>query len=345
MKNIVVKGWMVAVVTFVVLFGGIYLTIGTGHWSTTRKKGPVRLKTGEYSIADIRGSYTFAEIEKYFGVPADLLFQTFLVPEKRRSETFKIKTMHEDFFEPVVLNGTEIEVGTDIVRVMTSLYTGLPYTSDETFHLPVSAVNLLIQEQKLQGEEKTYWETHTFDLVLVGEAPVVEESPAESPEAHETVDIKGKTTMGELLKYGLTKEQFQEITGIEMPDNSTLKLRNFVTENGLEMETVKTKILEVLAPAPAEETSPAEEPQDISSPTAHTEEQPTSAEETETSVEIKGSTTIGALLDYGLTKERFKEITGIAIPDDNAMKLKDFADANGLEMETLKDQITEAFQQ
>ena len=52
--------------------------------------------------------------------------------------------------------------------------------------------------------------------------------------------------MGELLQHGLTKEQFQEITGVEMPDNNALKLRDFVTENGLDMETVKTKIIEVL---------------------------------------------------------------------------------------------------
>jgi len=56
MKNIVIKGWMVALATFVVLFGGIYLTIGTGHWATTRKAEPVKLDTGEYNPGDIRGS-------------------------------------------------------------------------------------------------------------------------------------------------------------------------------------------------------------------------------------------------------------------------------------------------
>ena len=246
MKNIVIQGRVIAIVVFVILFGGIYLTIGTGHWSTTRKGEPLKLSTGEYSIADIRGSYTFAEIETFFGVPADLLFQAFLVPEERRSDTFKIQHMHEDFFEPVVLDGTEIEVGTDLVRVITSIYTELPYESEETTHLPLSAVNLLIQEQKLQAEEQTYWETHTFDLVLVGEAPPAEKPPLESTEEQETIDIKGKTTMGELLKYGLTKEQFQEITGMEMPENSSVGLRDFVTENGLEMDTIKTQIIETL---------------------------------------------------------------------------------------------------
>lgn len=247
MKNIIVKEWIVAIAVFVVLFGGIYLTIGSGHWTTSSEKEPSRLQTGEYSIADIRGSYTFAEIEEFFGVPAEMLFQALLLPEERRSDTFKIKDLHEDFFEPVVLDGTEIEVGTDLVKVVIALYTGLPHTSHETFHLPVSAVNLLVQEQKLQGEEKTYWETHTFELVLAEKAPA-EESPLESTEEHEAVDIKGRTTMGELLQYGLTKEQFKEITGVEMPDNRSLGLKDFVAENGLEMGTMKTQIIETLQP-------------------------------------------------------------------------------------------------
>ena len=79
-----------------------------------------------------------------------------------------------------------------------------------------------------------------------GEAPPAEKSPLESTEKQETIEIKGKTTMGELLTYGLTKEQFQEITGIEMPDNSGVGLRDFVTENGLEMGTIKTQIIEAL---------------------------------------------------------------------------------------------------
>ena len=246
MKNIIVKEWMLAIAVFVVLFGGIYLTIGTGHWSTTPERQPLRFQTGEYSVAGIRGSYTFADIEEFFGVPAEMLFQAFLVPEEQRSNSFRIKNLHEDFFEPVVLNGTEIEVGTDLVKVIIALYTGLPYTSDETFHLPVSAVKALIDEQKLEGEEKTYWETHTFDLVLAEKSPVAEESPAESPEAHAAIDIRGRTTMGDLLQYGLTREQFKEITGVAMPENNALGLRDFVTENGLDTGILKTKILGVL---------------------------------------------------------------------------------------------------
>ena len=170
------------------------------------------------------------------------------------------------------------------------------------------------------------------------ELPATPTEPVEE-EHEETVEVKGGTTMGELLEYGLTREQFKEITGVEMPDNAALGLRDFVTENGLDMETVKTRILEVLVPTPTEEAAPAESPQIEEMPS------PSSEEKAEASIEIKGSTTIGGLLDAGMTKEQFKEITGVDMPDDTAMKLKDFADANGLDMETLKEQIIEALQQ
>lgn len=271
MKNIVIKGWMVAIAVFVVMFGGIYLTIGTGHWATTREAEPIKLETGEYDPADIRGSYTFAELEEFFAVPANLLFEAFMIPEELRKPTFQIKNM-EGLFAPVIIDGTEIEVGTDLIRVFTSLYTGIPYESSETTHLPSSAVAMLNQEKKLDAEQTAYWQTHVFELFPAGETPA---EPVEE-------------------EHALT---------------------------------------------PAEEAAPAESPQ------AEETAPPSSEEKAETSIEIKGSTTIGGLLDAGMTQERFKEITGVEMPDDTAMRLKDFADANGLDMETLKDQIIEALQQ
>lgn len=271
MKNIVIKGWMVAIAVFVVMFGGIYLTIGTGHWATSREAEPIKLETGEYDPADIRGSYTFAELEEFFAVPANLLFEAFMIPEELRKPTFQIKNM-EGLFAPVIIDGTEIEVGTDLIRVFTSLYTGIPYESSETTHLPSSAVAMLNQEKKLDAEQTAYWQTHVFELVPAGETPA---EPVE--EKH--------------------------------------------------------------APTPAEEAAPAESPQAEETPPSSPEEK------AETSIEIKGSTTIGGLLDAGMTQEQFREITGVEMPDDTAMRLKDFADANGLDMETLKDQIIEALQQ
>lgn len=344
-KNIVVQGWMVAVTVFVLLYGGIYLTIGTGHWTSERAAEPIKLESGEYDPADIRGSYAFAEVEEFFGVPVTLLFDAFKIPEERRTNQFLIKDM-EGLFEPVILEGEEIEVGTDLVRVFTSLYTDLPYQSDETTHLPEGLVNALIAENKLSEEQQAYWEAHTFPLISAGEAAAEETSTsAEGEQAVEqseaaTVEIKGRTTMGELLDLGLTKEQFQEITGFEMP-GAAVKMKDFVDSNGLDMETLKTKMLELLAPPEAAPVS-EEAPPPPAPETPATEGEASSAS---SQIEILGSTTVGAVFELGLTQEQFEEISGVAVPEETAMKLKDFAEANGLDMETLKTKLLEALQQ
>lgn len=355
-KNIIIQGWMVAITVFVLLFGGIYVTIGTGHWATEREAEPIKLESGAYDPADIRGSYAFAEVEEFFGVPANLLFDAFGIPEEKRTDQFLIKDM-EGIFEPVILEGEEVEVGTDLVRVFTSLYTGLPYESTETTHLPEGLVKALIAENTLSEEQQFYWKAHTFPLVLAGETPAEEtqtaasgEQAGEQPETISspaaetpTVEIKGRTTMGELLLFGLTKEQFQDITGVEMP-GSAVKMKDFVDANGLDMETIKTRMLEVLAPpeaAPAEEPAPAEE----ASPAAETQTTGTAAPAESSQIQILGSTTLGALLELGLTKDQFQEISGVAMPEDTTMKLKDFAEANELDIETLKTQLLETVQQ
>ena len=334
---------MVAVAIVVLMFGGIYLTIGTGHWATSRTAAPVTLESGEYDPADIRGSYAFTEIEKFFGVPTVLLFDAFILPEEKRTETFMIKDMHEELFAPVVIEGTEIEVGTDLVRVFTSLYTGLPYESTETTHLPKTVVDVLIKEQKLDDEQKAYWEAHTFDLVLLSEAPetssedvqqVSSEKPPQTPEEAEkqsVLEIKGSTTIGAVLDAGLTGEQFKEITSRDLPEDRAVGLKDFADQQGLDMETVKTKIIEALGMS---ESASEEAPQ-------HSNEQ---AAPEAVSIEIKGSTTMGGLFDYGLTKEQFKEITGLDMPDDKTVTFKDFTDEHGLDRESLKTKITEALQ-
>lgn len=259
-----------------------------------------------------------------------------MVPEEQRQPTFQVKNL-EGSFAPVVIDGAEIGVGTDLVRVFTSLYSGIPYESAETTHLPESALKMLLQENKLGDEQKTYWEAHTFELMPAGEASEAE--LVEETYEEEEIAIKGRTTMGELLDYGLTKEQFKEITGVEMPGDRALGLRDFVTQSGLDMETVKTGLENILLPAAEEPASAMEVPQPQETPA---EAQPEPEAQSEAPLEIKGSTTIGTLLDSGLTQEQFKKITGVDAPEDRAMKLRDFAETNGLEMETIHEDYGKA---
>ncbi len=343
MKNIVIKGWMVAVTVFVVMFGGILLTMGTGHWSTSRKKEPVKFESGEYKPSDIRGSYAFSEIEQFYNVPVDVLYQAFMIPEEQRQPGFQIKNL-EKMFTPVEIDGEDIEVGTDLVRVFTALYSGLPYDSPESEYMPASAVQVLVDAGKLDEAQQTYREKHTFDLLLLAEGAVVEDHVEAESEAEAL--IKGRTTMGELLEYGITKEQFKEIAGVDMPDGS-VGLRDFASQNGLDMETVKTELEALLASAtaeiaPTETTEPTEESAEPAETAVSPEPETAVEPSVETSViDIKGSTSIDGVLAAGLTAEQFTEITGVAVPDDTTARLKDFVDANGLDMESVRTKILE----
>jgi len=61
------------------------------------------------------------------------------------------------------------------------------------------------------------------------------------------------------------------------------------------------------------------------------------AESSSTSEEytIKGKTIFGELISWGVPKETIEQIIGASMPDP-AMKIKDYATANGLDFETLK---------
>lgn len=343
MKNIVIRGWMLAIAIFVVMFGGIFLTIGTGHWSTTRDSEPTRFASGEFNPADIRGSYAFSEIEAFFGVPLKALFDAFMIPEALRKPDFQVKNL-EGMFAPVVIEGEEIEVGTDLVRVFTSLYSGLPYDTPESEYLPKSAIRVLVDAGKLDRTQQAYREERSFDLRLVTDAEVAaepDEVAAEPVATSVEIAIKGRTTMGELAQYGITREQFKALTGVEMP-GSAVSLRDFATQNGLDMETIKTG-LEGLSGLTAEETVAVETTP--SEATAEPTEPPVTSEPDTSAIDIKGSTLIADILEAGLTAEQFTDITGVAAPSDTGMQLKDFVDANGLDMEIVRTKILETLAQ
>ncbi len=62
-----------AAIIFVILFGGIAFTTAMGWWQTISSKEAATYTEGEFAgqsnPADIRGSYTFGDVEKNFGIP------------------------------------------------------------------------------------------------------------------------------------------------------------------------------------------------------------------------------------------------------------------------------------
>lgn len=243
-----------AVITVVLVFGGIFISMLLGIWRTESSKVPAAYAqgefAGEYNPADIRGSYTFDDIEKAFDIPVEILAEAFGLGAQENPGTIQAKIFEEIFDE---VNGKEI--GTDSVRLFAALYTGRPYTAEETTALPLQAVDLLVREGRIDAgtaeeiREKHGVETAGDTAGSVQSDPEAPEEPApEEPAAGNTRDesdedtaIKGKTTFQELMDWGLDREEIEEVIGMPIgpPDQA---VRDFMIEQGIDFGAYKEEL-------------------------------------------------------------------------------------------------------
>ena len=222
-----------AVIILVVLFGGIALSAALGAWQTESTKVAATFTEGEFAgmanPADIRGSYTFGDVEKNFGVPASLLAEAFAIPSGTDPATFPVKDLE------ALYAGLETEIGTASVRLFTALYTGLPYDLSTDIYLPSRAVDMLNALGTLTPEQTAYIEAHK---VVLDSAPTLVSTP--EPESTERI-LKGKTTFQELLDWGLPQAVIEGIIGAPLPATS-LTIKDYCTSQGLSFETIKAAL-------------------------------------------------------------------------------------------------------
>jgi len=225
-----------AVIVLVILFGGILFSSAMGWWLTESTKEAATFTGGEFAglpnPADIRGSYTFGDVEKNFDVPAATLAQAFSVTTDDPS-SFGVKDLETIYADQ------EFEIGTASVRLFVALYTGLPYEIVDDLYLPKRAVEMLKSHVTLTPEQVTYLDAHA--IVLEGMS-----APAPQTEEHtetESTDriIKGKTTFQEVLDWGVSQETIEAILGGPMP-NPLTKVKDHCLEVGLNFEEVKPAI-------------------------------------------------------------------------------------------------------
>ncbi len=241
---------LAAIVLFI-LFGGILFTAVMGWWQTESTKQPAKFTTGEFSgqanPADIRGSYTFGDVEKSFDIPAAALAQAFGVTDPNPA-AFPVKNLETIYAE------SGLEVGTASVRLFVAFYKNPPFDLSDDIYLPESAAELL-KGQNLTPEQAAYLENHTI-LVSAAEsdspqpasAPTAE-SPSEPAPATETTHaaeesdrtIKGKTTFGEILNWGVPRETVEAIIGGPIPAPS-ITPKDYCLEKGLSFEDIKTRL-------------------------------------------------------------------------------------------------------
>lgn len=230
-----------AVILFVILFGSILFTTAMNWWQTESQKVPAKFSegeaAGEYNPADIRGSYTFQDIENSFAVPVADLAAAFAIPADSDAAAYAIKDL-ETLYAAQAEAGTEI--GTGSVRYFTALYTGLPYEVVEETYLPAPAVELLKVKVTLTAEQLAYLEAHTVTLETPAAAPQpvsTQEAKTEEEEASDTT-LKGKTIFQELLDWGVSQEFIETAIGGPLPAPG-VKVKDYCTGANLNFEEIK----------------------------------------------------------------------------------------------------------
>ncbi len=231
-----------AIIIFVLMFGGISFSSLMGWWQTETTKEPATFTEGEFAgmanPADIRGSYTFGDITNSFGIDSQILAQAFGITAEDPA-AFGVKELESIYLD------SGVEVGTASVRLFVAYYNGLPFdTTSLEIYMPQSATDILLARGNLSPEQVTYLEAFTVNISEAA-APVMEEPVAEvtpvATEVHtetEAYVIKGKTIFGDLIAWGVSQETIEGIIGAPMPDPA-MKIKDYATANGLDFETLK----------------------------------------------------------------------------------------------------------
>ena len=245
----------IALLSLVFVFGGILASMLAGLWQSESSKVPATYTSGEfsgqYNPADIRGSYSFADVASAFGVPADILVKSFGFETYENPEDLQIK-LFEDVYG--VIDGKEI--GTDSMRLYVALYLARPYTPEEDTGLPLRAVQSLLEAGKIDPESVSeYRQKYSVDISVrlgsdaaatvaaAGEAAVGEGVGATTDGAAEAEDttIKGKTTFRDLINWGLSQAEIEEVIGMPLGP-PTQALRDYFIEQEVEFSEYKDEL-------------------------------------------------------------------------------------------------------
>jgi hypothetical protein len=245
-----IKSWMLGLLVIALIFGGIALSSITGDWQTTSSKIPSKYTEGDFAgqsnPADIRGSYTFADISANFKIPLDDLAAGFGI--ENNADKFQVKELESLYVDSVC----GASVGTDSVRLFVAYYKGLPFTPSDSDYLLPEAVKILKEKATLSQEQISFLDAHIFLLSSSSVPPVstqvdVIPSPTATAITHTTTagTVTGKVTFQELIDWGLTEEEIENVINDQMPEKS-VTLRDYATQKGIEFSLLKDQFQTVL---------------------------------------------------------------------------------------------------
>jgi hypothetical protein len=218
-----IRSQVLAVLVVGLFAGGILLSQALGWWSTESRKVARKITTGQFAgkadPADIRGSYTFQDVEKNFGVPVKILAQAFGFENEKDPASVRAKDLETKFagtsdpqtepetaFQapsesqsrtqtPSLPQSRALEIGTDSLRAFVAYYVGIPYTVKEGTGLPEQAFRILKETGRLRPEQEAYLEKIVVRMgrglpsskdSLQSSTPVVVEPQGTTKEAQKT---------------------------------------------------------------------------------------------------------------------------------------------------------------
>lgn len=165
-----VKPIWLALITLVIIFGGIGIAQLTNVWSTESEGGgggngngggrSRTIEVGDYAPEDIRGSFSFQNVSDAFGIEPAILLNAFGLPADTDPNDFRtgdLETLYE---------ASGVEVGNGSVKMFVALYKNLPVEIDVESFLPAPAVEAIRQfNTHLTAEQEGYLLSNEIDFV------------------------------------------------------------------------------------------------------------------------------------------------------------------------------------
>ena len=158
-----IKTTTLAILLFLIFFGGIYSSDLAGLWKTEASKTVRTINigdsVGEKNPNDIKGSFSFSDISKNFDIPVSDLQKAFDIKNVDNIEDFRCKDL-EVYYGNTITN----EIGTGSVKMFVAFYKGINYTVTEDTYLPETAITLLKEKASLTEDQKKYIESHVVKI-------------------------------------------------------------------------------------------------------------------------------------------------------------------------------------
>lgn len=223
------------------ILGGVVLLIALGSWQTESKKVPVKFSSGEFvgmaNPADIRGSYSFADVERNFAVTADTIATAFALDVTvKPAADYVAKNLEELYGE--VADGAG-EIGTDSLKWFVALYTGLPFTPEEDTYVPRTVIEVLRDSGKIaDADTLARLEAKSVEPLAPGTVP--ETIVTHVVSSSERV-IKGNTTYADVISWGVAQQEIEAVLGVPLRSR-TENIRDHLTANNLEFSVIKAKL-------------------------------------------------------------------------------------------------------